>query len=568
MTTVSLCAGKKPSLDSGEAADLERKFWPASCATPVRTLFYPDDAPNIGLRQRGKSVGLNRNDMTRRSLLQGAAIIGTGLGARAASAAPRQGGSLVVATIGEPPTLDPMDSPADITGMIGQHIFETLYTWGDGWNIVPLLAAAAPEIAPDGRSIAIRLRQGVRFHDGSTMTAADVLASLQRWVTVAQRGRQVAARIDSITAPDPQSIRITLKEPYAPLLSFLALQTSAAIIRPRAAQAMVGTGPYRFRDRQPDQYVRLERFPDYVARDDAPSLYGGRRTPYLDELRFEPVPNATTRLDGVLAGQYGYADSLPVETLVRFKGQAQAEPVILRPFGWPFLFINCRKGSLTTPALRRAVMASLKFDDMLAAAFGSTEFYGAEGAWYPQGTAMHSDAGADLYAAAGDSVRAAKLARDGGYKGQTIRFMVSMQYDFHYKIAQVAQALMQAAGFKVDLVVLDWATLLQRRNDSAAWDIFITHGPILPEPTLFSFMDSGAPGWWASPARDQAVARFNGETDPARRARLWADVQQLIYTEVPVIRVGNFNALAARSHQLQGFSPAVWPFFWNTSLDA
>ena len=144
--------------------------------------------------------------------------------------------------------------------------------------------------------------------------------------------------------------------------------------------------------------------------------------------------------------------------------------------------------------------------------------------------------------------------------------MVSKQYDFHFKLAQVAAEYMRAAGFTVDLQVLDWATLLERRNDPAVWEIFFTHGPILPEPTLYSFMNSGAPGWWATPAHDTTLAAFNAEPDPAKRAEAWGNLQQLIYEEVPVARVGNFNALGVRSSALEGLQPAVWPFFWNVSL--
>ena len=203
-------------------------------------------------------VSIGRRDL---ALMAGAAgLLATLPGA--AVGAPRRGGALNVATVGEPPTLDPMESPADVVGMVSQHVFETLYTWGEGWRIVPLLAAADPDISADGRTYTIPLREGVRFHDGTTMTAQDVLASLQRWIRIAQRGRQVAENLDSLTSPDARRIRIALKQPYAPLLSFLSLQTSAAIVIPAAKQAQpmtefMGTGPFRFVERAPDRYVLL-----------------------------------------------------------------------------------------------------------------------------------------------------------------------------------------------------------------------------------------------------------------------------------------------------------------------
>jgi peptide/nickel transport system substrate-binding protein len=328
----------------------------------------------------------------------------------------------------------------------------------------------------------------------------------------------------------------------------------------------VGTGPYRFVARMPDRYVQLRRFDHYGARDDAPTGYGGRRTPLVDEIRFVPVPNAATRVEGALAGQFDYADALPVESQPRLKA-GPVEPIMFPSFGWPLFFVNHKQGPLTNPALRRAVLASMSFEDTLAAAFGPG-FYAVDGAYYPDGFALHSDAGSEAYQQAGDAARAKRMAAEAGYRGEKIRILVSQQYDFHYKLEVMGANFMKEAGFNTELVVVDWATLLTQRNDPAQWELFVVHGPILPEPTLYSFMTATAPGWWFTPARDAAVTAFNAEPDPARRAKLWGDVQRLIYTEVPVIRAGNFNALGVRSRRLMGLTPAAWPFFWNTWVEA
>ena len=110
-----------------------------------------------------------------------------------ASAEPAKGGVIDVATIGEPPTLDPMASTADLVGIITQHIYETLYTFDKDWGITPLLAAEhAGDLAPTASSTPSRCGTGVKFHDGSDMNSADVVASLQRWMKIATRGKQAA----------------------------------------------------------------------------------------------------------------------------------------------------------------------------------------------------------------------------------------------------------------------------------------------------------------------------------------------------------------------------------------
>ena len=145
--------------------------------------------------------------------------------------------------------------------------------------------------------------------------------------------------------------------------------------------------------------------------------------------------------------------------------------------------------------------------------------------------------------------------------------MASRQYEFHYNMALVMSEQLKKAGFKTELQVVDWATLVQRRNDPKLWDVYFTHSGLFPEPMLSPpQLGDGAPGWWESDAKKSSLAAFNQETDPAKRGPLWGKVQRVVYDEVPFIEVGKFNGLSARSAKLQGYTPAIWPFFWNTGL--
>jgi peptide/nickel transport system substrate-binding protein len=145
--------------------------------------------------------------------------------------------------------------------------------------------------------------------------------------------------------------------------------------------------------------------------------------------------------------------------------------------------------------------------------------------------------------------------------------LTSRQYDFHYNMALLMAEQLKRAGFKVDLNVVDWATLVQRRNDAKLWDIYVTHSGQFPEPMLSPpQLGDGAPGWWDSPAKRSALQAFNVESDPAKRGALWGKVQQVVYDEVPYINVGKFNGLSAKSPALDNYTPATWPFFWNAKI--
>jgi peptide/nickel transport system substrate-binding protein len=510
----------------------------------------------------------------RRHLIHGLAMTGALLvaGPGAAWAAPARGGAANLAMVGEPQALDPMITTADLVGTIMQHVYEPLYTFDANWNVAPMLAESMPTVSKDGLTYTMPLRKGVKFHNGREMNADDVVASLQRWVELSPRGKSVGKEIASLAAKDPHTVELKLKAPYAPLLSQLALPSGLAAIMAKESMApqlkdFIGTGPYKFKERRPDQFTVLVRWEGYSPRKEPASGYAGKREALLDELRFVPVPNANTRVEGSLSGQFHYADLLPVEAIGRLeKAGSSVVPIVTRNFGFPYMVFNTKEGVLASQPVRRALRTAIGEGELLAAGFGDNRFFVVESNFFPKGTPYYSAAGANAYNERNPQAAKAQAAK-AGYNGQPVRIMASRQYEFHYNMALVLAEQLKKAGFKAELVVVDWATLVQRRNDPKLWDIYITHSGLFPEPMLSPpQLGDDAPGWWDSPAKKATLAAFNQETNPAKRGALWGQVQQVIYDEVPFIEVGKFNSLSARSSKLEGYVPTTWPFFWNTGL--
>ena len=505
--------------------------------------------------------------LRRRSLV----LVATALVAGASWAqAPRSYATL--AMVAEPQTLDPMASTADLVGTIMQHVYETLYTFDAKWNVVPMLADGLPKVSADGKSYQIKLRKGVMLHNGRELNADDVVASLQRWMEQSPRGKGLAKEVESLKAQGSHGLEFVLKQPYAPLVSQLALPSGMAAIMAKDSIAtpltqFVGTGPYQFKERKPDAYVLLTRFDKYSARKEPASGYGGKREALIPELRFVPVPNANTRVEGSLAGQYDYADLLPTEALSRLEQSGgKTVPILTASFGFPYLVFNTKEGVAANLGLRQALQTALGEGEMLAAGFGDTRFFSVEGHHFPKGSPFYSTAGTDRYNQR-DARKSRAEADKAGYKGEPIRILTSRQYDFHYNMALMMAEQLKRAGFKPELNVVDWATLVQRRNDPKLWDIYVTHSGQFPEPMLSPpQLGEGAPGWWSTPAKQAALSAFNREPDPAKRGALWSKVQQVVYDEVPYINVGKFSSLSARSPALDNYRSATWPFFWNARI--
>ncbi|WP_294768546.1 ABC transporter substrate-binding protein [uncultured Rhodoferax sp.] len=484
-----------------------------------------------------------------------------------------KGGAVNLAMVGEPQGLDPMVSTADLVGTIMQHVYEPLYTFDANWNIAPMLAESLPAVSKDGLSYTIPLRKGVKFHNGRDLTADDVVASLQRWMELSPRGKAVGKEVASLTAKGPLSVELKLKNPYAPLLAQLALPSGMAAIMAKDSIApqlkeFIGTGPYKFKERRPDQFTVLTRYEGYAARKEPASGYAGKREAVLDELRFVPVPSANTRVEGALSGQFQYADLLPVEAMGRVeKGAPAVVPIVTKNFGFPYIVFNTKEGVLASQPVRRAVQTAVGTGELMAAGFGDNRFFNVEPNFFPKGTPYYSDAGSKFYNERNPQLAKDQAAKAGYSADQTVRIMASRQYEFHYNMALVMAEQLKKAGFKTDLQVVDWATLVQRRNDPKLWDVYFTHSGLLPEPMLSPpQLGDGAPGWWDSADKKASLSAFNQETNPAKRGALWGKVQQAVYDEVPFIEVGKFNSLSARSAKLQGYTPAIWPFFWNTAL--
>lgn len=481
------------------------------------------------------------------------------------------GGIVNVALIGEPDTLDPVISTKTVVTMVTMHIYETLYTFDENWQPQPLLAASPPEILNDGKTYRITLREGVKFHDGSDMDSADVVDSLNRWLALSSRARSFAPLVESVEADGDNVVVINLSGSYSPLVALLAFPSAGPAIFPQeiigedSLSATIGTGPYQLSEHEMDQYLILTRFDGYQSPDGAPSHIAGARNQIPDEIRFVPVPDSSTRLEGLLSGQFDYADSISAENYQRLVDSDVVEPVVRENAFSPFFVFNHKAGLMADFDLRKAVQYALSEEDMLIAAVGSEENYLVAASLFPEGHLWHNKAGIEEYNLA-DSARAGEYLAAGGYDGTPLRILTSHQYEFHFKMAEVAKVYLEAAGFNVELIVVDWATLGQKRNNPEEWDIFITHSPFLPDPALVGMYSVKSRIGWANEEKEALLAEFSRETDLAARQALFAQIQAMYFHDVPFIKIGNLNELRGQTIGMTGVPQSPWMVFWNAQV--
>lgn len=492
----------------------------------------------------------------------------------ATTTTPQRGGTIRIATIGDPPTLDMMSTTTLITQEITTNIFEGLFTLDAHFN-PQLSLAQSYQIGDQGHTWTITIRKGVLFQNGQALTSADVLASLNRWGKIAQYGQTLFADLQSLTAPDSYTIVIQLKNPMPIVPVLLAVPQQQAAIYPAsiieasgtgAIKQYIGTGPYQLAAWKPDQYIELDRFDHYQARSDPSDGMAGKRVAYADKLRFIPVSEVQQRVEGVQTGLYDYAEQISPDLYTSFQGISNLDTVTIKPWWYPVMVFNKKQGLFTSLPMRQAVQAALDDKAMMQAAFGNASFYRLDPSLYFKETAWWSGDSGNLYDQANTS-RAKQLLQQAGYNGQTVRVLTSQQYDWMYKLAVVMKSQLEAIGMHVTLNVVDWATLVQMRNDAGSYDIFTTAINLVPDPAIMPNWKATWPGWWTSSQKDSMLQQLATETDSGKRLMLEKQFQQLWYAQVPMIKVGDFFLLAVKSKQLQGpgLSSAM-PYMFNNWL--
>jgi peptide/nickel transport system substrate-binding protein len=372
------------------------------------------------------------------------------------------------ATIAEPPSLDQHVLTSDQATTIAQHVFEGLYTFNKSYDPIPMLVEKE-NISADGKTIALTLRQGVKFHNGKEMTSADVVASLNRWGAYGVRGPVLFEHIQKVEATSKYVVTLVFKNVFAPWKTLLAFINGGPVIypeeiaKPATKQPIpetqyIGTGPYRFVQRNPGRFILLEKLKDYVARADAPDGYGGKRVAQFDQIQFIPVSDVGTRVNGVKAGDYDYAEQISGDLYDMLSSDPSVNTLLNEGVIMPLMFFDSSEGPFVgNYKLRVAVLTALNTTAALQAAVGPKNLWSANGSIMPKGTSWFNSAGLENYSP-NNAARAKALAAEAGYKGEKIVFMVSSAYKIHNDIGLVFTKQLKDAGFNIDLQIYDWAT--------------------------------------------------------------------------------------------------------------
>jgi peptide/nickel transport system substrate-binding protein len=482
-------------------------------------------------------------------------------------------------------TIDPHWSGVYVTRNYGYLVYDTLFGMDHNFHPQPQMVESWTQ-SDDGLTWALRLRDGLKWHDGQPVRAADAVASIKRW---GQRndayGQALLAAVSSIDAVDDKNFRIVLKTPFPVLDALGTLTTPTPFILPeRLAQTdaftqitdPTGSGPWKMvmSEWQAGHKVVFVRNPDYLPRREPPDWTAGGKVAKVDRIEWLYIPDSITARQALVDGEVDYWENVTTD----FVPELARDPgikIVDYPGAIGVLRFNWLIPPFNNIKMRQAVLAVLNQADYLAAIAGDQSNWQTCYSVYYCRPGATETRGSEALAGPRDYDKAKKLIAEAGYHGERVVLMDTADIPQLHAMALVTGDLLKRLGLNVDVVTAEWGAVIKRINvqegvDQGGWNVFVTgyaaHDFVNPATNrnLRAGGVNGAPPGWASDEKLEALrASWFQARDDATRKELAAEIQERAFEVVPFIPLGQYRNHGAYRTVLTGQPDAPFAALWN-----
>lgn len=522
-------------------------------------------------------------------LLLAAVLVATG--GCAGSKKERQMAVIAIST--NPTTLDPAATASGVDAIVWhQRIYEYLAFWKPGEATPTPQLAERWEVLPDGKTWTFYLRKGVKFHDGTPFNAEAVKWNIDRQIVPGHPGavakmpmaKMLWGSVDRVVVVDEYTLQIVLKQPYAPLLANLC-SPFAAIISPTAymkdpqgyGKHPVGTGPFKFESWQPDASITLVRNDQWWdAEGESKQGYpfvnpaGGRR-PYLDGIVFKVIPNLTVQTEELIKGNVHWLYNVSTDDVKRLQ---ENPSVVVQAKPWyttGYVGFNVTQKPFNDVRVRKAIAMAINKKAIIDTVFGGW-MVPAKSLIMPGMLGYPADLTDHPY----DPEQARKLLAEAGYpKGFKTELWTHTNprttNPKGAKLAEALQPMLAAIGIDAQIRAMEWASYLEALNQGT--------------PGLFTFgwgsdnFDPDNTAWWllssenipagnktrfSDPHVDDLLKKAQQESDSAKRAAMYQEVERIVHDQVPLIPLNHTYNVDAASAPLKGHVAPIGdrPGYW------
>ena len=522
--------------------------------------------------------------MKRRTLLKAAAaapFVPTNF----AIAQPANARTLVFVPQANLTLLDPIFTTAQPTVHHGYAIYDLLFGVTSKLEPRPQMAEGFT-LSDDGRTYMIKLRPGLKFHNGEPVRAQDCAPSLARWAARETLGLTMWQYVDSCTAHDDSTIKVVLKRPIPMFIEAIARGgASVAFMMPehvaktdpfKQITDTTGSGPYRFVSNEYVSGARVvyARFDGYVPRQEPAEWMVGGKVAHFERIEWKVIPDSATAAAALQNGEVDWYEQVQPDLVPLLKKSASVQLGYHNPTGYNgVLRFNHLHAPFNNVAVRRAVMMAVNPADYMASVTaGDESAYITCKSVFPCGSKYGREIPTD--ALQGNIAKARQMLEASGYKGEKTVVLSPTDLTTVGPFGDVTYDILKKIGMNVELVATDWGSVVQRRAsresvEKGGWSVIHTWRPssIGYTPVEHSQIRGLGPnawfGWYKDEEMEVLTRRFVEATEQAERDEMILQIQTRAFDQVPYVPIGTFQIRSAYRKSLVGMVEGTAPYFWN-----
>jgi peptide/nickel transport system substrate-binding protein len=454
-------------------------------------------------------------------------------------------GNLIAAIAGEPDQLDPHRTSAYFSFEVLENVYDTLVEPDENLEMQPALAQSW-QVTPDQLTWTFRLRPGVTFHDGTPLTADDVVFSYRRIIDEELTNVDKFSAVADVTAPDPTTVVIRLDRPTPNLLTNLggfkgmAIVSRANVESGEIATHPVGTGPFAFAGQKSGDSITLTANPDYWA-----------GPPKVPGVTFRFISEPSTAVSALQAGEVDWTDSVPPQRVTQLEGDDSLHLAVTPSNDYWYLALNGARPPWNDVRVRQAIAYGIDREAIVqATSYGTAALNQLA---IPEGNPWFTDY--DTYGY--DIDKARSLLEEAGTKPESLDMLVTSEYPETVTAAQIIADNLAPLGITVNIRTVDFATWLDEQN-TGNFDMLMMGWLGNIDPDDFYYAQHHSQGTsnaqkFSDPEVDRLLDTGRVETDRAARADDYAKAATLIADNVSYIYLYNPSVIQAWTPALKGY---------------
>src|SRR4051794_25407034 len=454
----------------------------------------------------------------------------------------------------DPDILDPTLARTYVGRIVFASFCDKLFDIDEKLNIVPQLALSH-QTSADGKEVTIKLRPGVKFHDGEPLDAEAAKFSIERHMTLPTSFRKPElATVDHVDVVDPLTIKLVLKTPYSPLIAQLT-DRAGMMVSPKAAKEAgdkfglhpVCAGPYKFVERVQQDRIVGEKFADYWNKDNV----------FIDKVVLLPIVDATVRLANLKSGGLDLIERVLATDIKTVQADPKLKLATAPDLGYLGLTININndknKGPLSqSEKVRQALDLSIDREALNQVVFNGEFTPGNQ--WVSPTHPYYQKA---FPVRGRDIAKAKALLKEAGITSPvTVDYMIPKGAE-NEAVAQVIQSMAAEAGFDIKIRAVEFATTFKQAQ-AGEFQIFQINwsGRIDPDGNSYIFMRGKAPqndGVYSNPEADKLLEEGRAASNVEERKAIYAKLNKILLDDLPIIYIYHRTLLIAHTTKLQGY---------------